>query len=57
MSDQQQIPGLINDHHSCSDNGQSDAANAIKYELEKLIEQAYSDQQLSQNVASDDNSK
>jgi len=38
--------------HNCSDNGQSDAANMLRYEAEKLLESVYSEARISQKEAS-----
>jgi len=54
---EQQMEGLINIYNSCADNGASDAADTIRYEMQKLVESNISDSQASQNEKGNEDSK
>ncbi len=54
---EQQIEGLINSYHSCADSGASDAADTIRYELQKSIESNMNDSQTSQNEKGNEDTK
>ncbi len=55
--DQQRMEELANTIHSCSDSGQSDAANNARYELGQIIERNIDDSRMSESVSSNDYSK
>ncbi len=46
--DEQRLKQLTDHYHDCCDNGQLDAANTIRYKLQKLIEDKIDDSQTSQ---------
>jgi hypothetical protein len=48
---------LVDAMETCCRNGQSDAANMLRYEAQKLLESAYSDSRISQNEAGYDDTK
>jgi len=46
--DEQRLKQLTDHYHDCCDNGQMDAADTIRYKLQKLIEDKIDDSQTSQ---------
>ncbi len=57
MSCNEQIGELITSYHNCADSGASDAADTIRYEMQKLVESNISDSQASQNEKGNEDSK
>jgi hypothetical protein len=60
MSDdhnQERLSQMVDDIRNCWDNNQTEAANILKYEIEKIVRDSWSDSNNCQAETSNDDSK
>jgi hypothetical protein len=55
--DTDRLNQMTQDYHNYCDNGQSDAADTIRYEMQKSIEGNYNDSQTSKDESRNEDSK